>query len=369
MNPKEFNVILSHGPNCVDGAMAMWCFWRKFSQTDKKMLATEGGFYSYKSKNIKDKKYVHPNSIEGALAMQAKGYKTVFVFVQHSDQIPESLILNKKVAILDVDFGEQLANIVDKASKVLLIDHHDSTLASLQNLAAKITKKKEEKFSYCVDTSNTESAASLAWKLIENTNVHPLLDIVRIGDIWDFDNNPHAKYILKSLNLRRSFKSFQHIDNLFNGWFKNYNVYLNEGKIVLEHSNSIINKIAKQCSLGYIETNDGSIYTVAYVQCNVLHSDVGATLKKYAVARFKINIDFCITWKYAPHKNIVSVSLRNDDTAINLSDIAKNIKGSDGNGGGHKDSAAFYFSGIENLHKFILKEHPLYKTTYYNTEY
>lgn len=357
---NKIDVVISHGPNCVDGAVAAWCIWRKLSTIDKKLLSNEGGYYSsHSSKNLGPGKYIHPNSFEGALKLQEKGYQTVFVFAQPSDNIPKELINGKNVMILDIDFGPKLVNIINNSNKVWLIDHHVSSL----NTVSLINNPKL--FSY-LNFSNKESAASLTWKFIENNKIPSFIDIVRIGDNWVWDDNKDAKYILKYLNLKRSFKSFQHIDKIFNTWDKKYYEYVSEGKIIIEHETAIIHKISKQCSLGYTQTNDGSIYTIAYIQANTLHSEIGSVIKKYAEKRFNTKIDFCATWKYVPHKNLVSVSLRNDDYSINLSEVAKNIKGINPNdSGGHVNSSAFYFEGLENFHNYILKSHPLYTPIYY----
>ena len=353
------NVVISHGPNCVDGSVAAWCIWRKLSSLDKKLLRNEGGYYSSQPhKNNKDK-YIHPNSVEGALKLQSKGHQTVFVFSQPSDNIPKELILNKNVMILDIDFGTKLDDIIKVANKVYLIDHHISSKITVSSINS------PKLFCY-LNFSNKESAASLAWKFTENNKIPSFIDIVRIGDNWDWEDNKDAKYILKYLNLKRSFKSFQHIDKIFNTWDKKYNDYVSEGKIILEHENAIINKISKQCSLGYMQTCNGEVYTIAYVQANTLHSEIGSVIKKYAEKRFNTKIDFCATWKYVPYKNLISVSLRNDDYSINLSEVAKNIKGiNPDDSGGHVNSSAFYFEGLENFHNYILKSNPLFIPTYY----
>ena len=81
-------------------------------------------------------------------------------------------------------------------------------------------------------------------------------------------------------------------------------------------------------------------------------------MKKLATHKFNTHIHFCVTWKYVPNLNMVSISLRNPDIDINLGQIAMNIKNGTGRGGGHVEAAGFSFQGIENFHKFILREKP-----------
>jgi hypothetical protein len=116
--------------------------------------------------------------------------------------------------------------------------------------------------------------------------------------------------------------------------------------------------MAKKCHIGFIHTDDDKVYTVAYTQSNILHSQIGISMRYYAEERFKRPIHFCATWKYIPDKECVSVSLRDPIPGINLASIARSIKGTYGKGGGHTDAASFTFFGIDNFHKFIHKEMP-----------
>lgn len=367
-----YDVVLSH-KSCSDGTVASWCIWRSLPDDYKNKLAQEGGLYSYKTKksNMSEEDqeetgFIHPNSPEGALLLQEKGFPLVFVFVQHSENIPIKLILNKRILIIDVDLGDNLIQVIDLSDEVLLIDHHESTLKTLAKHKDLINNKYKNKFNTYINTTKKESAASLTWKLTHDSPKMPgLIDVIRVADTWSWNDNKNAEFIIKSLIMKRAFRSFPEIENVYKSWDKKYLSYVNNGKCMIEHENFIVKKIAKQADLGYIQTYDGKIYTIAYVQCNIMHSEVGSMMKWYAEKRFKTHIDFCATWKYASHKNVVSVSLRNSESYIDLSDIARNVKGSNGLGGGHSGASSFFFNGLENFHNFILKTHPLFSTVYY----
>lgn len=368
-----FDVVISH-KKCFDGTLGSYCIWRTLPKSYQNLLAKEGGFYSNNkrksfssddSDDSSNKGFIHPNSCGGALLLQEKGFPLVFVFVQHTDEIPKELVFNKKVLILDVDLGDNLIKTIGFSEKVLLIDHHDSTNHTLERNKYAINNIYKDKFTKYVNTSTKECACTLTWKLTHKEPLPPLLDIVRVSDNFAWEDNHNAKFIMHSLILKRTFKSFQDIDNTYKTWDKQYNSYVNNGKSMVAYENVIVKKIAKQCDHGYIQTNDGQVYSVAYVQCNVLHSEVGSIMKYYAERRFNIKIDFCVTWKYASHKNIVSVSLRNSNSNLDLSEIARNVKGSNGGGGGHCSASSFFFTGLENFHNYILKTHPAYSTVYY----
>lgn len=371
-----YDVILSHGPGCKDGATAAWCVWRNLSKTYRNLLFKEGGFYSNNTQVDTDDSseldpYIHPNSPNGAIKLQERGFPVVFVFIQPNEAVPLALVKNKRVLILDLDMGDKLVDVVTAASYVLLVDHHDSTPITIEKYSAILNGEFGYKFATYVNTSKSESGATLAWKLIEKTDIPPFVQIVRIGDTWQWDDYPklNAHYVLMALNVRRTFRSFVDIENTFITWSKNFQGYVQKGRTLYDYEKSIVKRISKQCDLGFIQTNDGTVYNVAYVQCNVLHSEVGVAMKFYAEQRFKMHIHFCATWKYVSYNNIVSVSLRNGDPDIDLSTIARNVKYSNGAGGGHVEASAFAFHGLDNFHNFILKSNPLFKTINYGVIY
>lgn len=372
----NYDVIIAHGPGCNDGATSAWCIWRTLPRDYRDLLAKEGGFYSKPEREDKEdtkeetkedvvqtphEPYIHPNSPEGAIRLQARGFPVVFVFVQPSEGVPRRLIENKRVLILDLDMGDALIPLVTAAAYTLLSDHHDSTPLTIHKHADFLLNQSRHKFALYVNTSKSECGATLAWRLSHGAEIPPFVQVVRIGDTWQWHEYPelNARFILKALHVRRAFRSFPDIEGTFIHWNENFQAHVQKGRALLEYETAIVKQVAKQCDLGFIQTNDGTVYTVAYTQCNVLHSEVGSTMKWYAQQRFNVPIHFCVTWKYVSYKELVSVSLRDGEPGINLATIARNIKGGDGKGGGHAEAAGFAFYGIENFHKFILKSNPI----------
>lgn len=358
------DVIISHGPGCNDGAVAAWCLWRLLPKTYRDKLSLYGGFYSNPDKeeneNIFVNGYLHPNSPEGGIRLQEIGLPVVIVFVQPGQEIPRKLVQDKRVIILDLDMGDELVQIVENASFTLLVDHHDSTPLTISKYGNVLFEKYRHKFATYINIHKSESGASLSWKLTHSPMLHPFVEIVRIGDTWQWNDYPElqAKFVLEALYMKRAFRSFNDIENTFIQWNENFQSYVQIGSIYYESKLSLAKQIAKQCDLGFIELNDGTIYTVAYTQANILHSEVGSLIRYYAEKRFEIPIDLCVTWKYISYKGLVSVSLRDGREGLNLSFIARNIKNTNGKGGGHTGAAGFIFYGIENFHNFILREKP-----------
>jgi hypothetical protein len=359
----SYDVIIAHGPGCNDGATAAWSFWRTLPREYRELLAKEGGFYSKPEKAEKEEyqvrePYIHPSSPEGAIKLQDRGFPVVFVFIQPSEGVPTKLIENKRVLILDLDMGDALIPVVATASYTFLSDHHDSTLLTIHKHSDFLLNRYRYKFGMYINTSKSESGATLAWRLSHNAEIPPLVQTVRIGDTWQWNEYPElqARYVLKALHIRRSFRSFPDIEGTYINWTTNFQSHIQKGHAVSEFENALVKQAAKRCNLGFIQTNDGTVYTIAYTQADILYSEIGSSMKWYAEQRFKVPIHFCVTWKYVSYKGIVCVSLRDAESGINLASIARNIKGSDGKGGGHAEAAGFSFFGLENFHNFILKD-------------
>lgn len=351
----DYDVIIAHGPGCWDGATAAWLFWRTLPPAYRHQIQSEGGFYSYSNDVAKSGPFVHPNSQEGAMRLQQKGYNRVFVFAQPQERIAARLISGKRVLVLDLDLGEALISLVEAASFVFVCDHHESTIQTIQKYAHLLLSTYRDKFGMFVNASKQESAASLAWRMLYQDPLPPLIEIVRIGDTWQWNDRPElqARAVLRTLDLNRVFRSFIDIESAFNNWTVNFPIYVQIGTALVQSQKSLIQRAAKRCDLGMIKMNDGTQYTVAYTQATILHSEIGDAIRPFAEARFKVPIDFCATWKYVSKKQLVSVSLRAGCPGLNLASIAQNVAGGSGKGGGHKSAASFTIVGLENFHQFI----------------
>ena len=354
-----YDVIIAHGPNCKDGATAAWCWWRQLPADYRKALQNQGDFYDHPKIGNKAigplcKEDSYADSPAGALRLQRQGFPVVFAFAQPNTEMPIELIKNKRVLILDLDLGDELLPVVVNAAFTMLCDHHTSTPDTVKRLAPQLFGR--DKFGMFVDTRKLESGASLSWKLSHSIKLPRFVQIVCVDDTWQFDENPHlhAKEVMRAMHDDNVFTSFPGIEECFNAFQSNYLNYVNRGSILLSHDQRIIKIICRQCDLGTLVMNDGTKYTIAYTQCNVMHSEVGAAMKYYAKKRFpNMRIDLCATWKYVSHRKVVSVSLRDGEPDINLAVVAREVAGTDRQGGGHDTSAAFMFEGLENFHKFI----------------
>jgi hypothetical protein len=190
--------------------------------------------------------------------------------------------------------------------------------------------------------------------------VPPLVEVVRIGDNWQWSDFPElrAREFLKSTFIHRCFRSFWDIEDMYQRWDELHGEYVRDGAILQQQETAYSKKIAKQCDLGYLVLNDGTVHAVAYTQANVLHSETGSLIRWYAEKRFpSIPIACCATWNYSSSKGLVIVSLRDPAPGIDLSHLARNVKGCK-TGGGHVAAAGFSFYGLESFHTIMQKYPP-----------
>lgn len=355
----KFNVIISHGFGCADGAVSAWCAWRTLSNEYKQKLAKHEGFYSDGTGEfVYDNKWVNPASIEGALKLQREGFSTVFAFAQPGTKIPQELIKNKSVLILDLDLGNELVNVVNHASSVCLVDHHQTSETTLLENAEALDTPKLTKI---VNIAPSESGASLTWKLFNGDSepLPPLINVVRIDDTWSWQDLPelNSKAVIRSLKCNNLLSTFYKIEHVFNTWDVNFDKWSTEGNNYLFADNINVKLMAKSCDLGYVKSKDGTVYTVAFTQAPVLISEVGSAIRKYAELRFKCKIDFCVTWKYLSYKDLVLCSARSPREGLDLGNTVRNLENING-GGGHPQAAGFNFNGLENFKNVIMKTPP-----------
>jgi hypothetical protein len=341
-----FDLIISHY-GCKDGTTASWLIWRRLPAKTRKELSKYGGLY-LKPDGEPNKTIIHPNSVEGAVKIRETTDLPLFIFVQHGDYIDPKLYKDQRVAILDLNLGDQIIDIVNNAQSVLLIDHHDITLETINKNYDFLHNK--ENFHFIYDFSEKQCAASLLHRyLYPGEPLHPLVEIVRINDTSSYKDSPHLhpKAILCYLRTVRAFRSFPDLEEIYSQWAKNFHSFLVKGRTMAVYSHSLIKAVAKKCDVGYFLV-DKKRYTVAYVQSSMLHSEIADSVRYYAEAKYKRKIDLVAVWKYNVGKGKISVSLRNPVEGINLSEIANYF-----NGGGSKNAAAFSFDGIENFHRYI----------------
>ena len=127
--------------------------------------------------------------------------------------------------------------------------------------------------------------------------------------------------------------------------FEEYDKYLDEanidtliekGKVLSEYNNSLIEQICRHAVVKFSEIKN-RYYMIAYVQSNVLKSDIGNYLVKTAFPQ----CDFSVTYSYDDLTGQTKYSLRSDNKKDDVSVVAKLL-----GGGGHRNASGVSINGV-----------------------
>lgn len=358
----EYQVIVFHGPKCPDGMTSAWIIWRLLTKDIRNILLSFEGIYGSINKNSFKNVSKFYNSDTGAKIVSQVS-PIVFVYSQPGQEIEESIIKDKNVLILDLDMGKELARIINLSKKTLIIDHHFTSLETMEEI-----KNNEEiplnKYEFYVKIETEHSGASLTWQYFNDEEIPWFINIVRIGDTFTFEEDKTAKPVLTYLYNKGVFLSFTNLDNFVKKATSNKikKIY-QKGLIMLKFQETLAKDSAKLFTVSKLKTKEKT-YTVAYVASTLLSNEASQYIREFYDNNnnYKETLDFVAFWKYLPYNSLVLVSLRDplkidDIYQHNLGEIAKNICDFSGNpcngGGGHISAAAFNFTGIENFHNFF----------------
>ena len=380
----DFDVYVGHGP-CMDGHTALSIAWDRQPQAVKDYLAQFGGAYSETPKPF-IRGAPHPNSPTGALKImqewKLEGYKpVVFCTAEPDCLLPEDLIKDKRVFMTDRDPGAAgLQQLAKHAAYTMILDHH-GTFAHSREIFMKSPEYKAPEFACSCDIGHltpnidyvwkpekTNSGTSLTWQYFHpGSPIPPFVESVQIQDTHNFTQNPalHAKETYEAFMSRRVFTSYPRTAKYLTDF--PLEELIKEGAPALKLKDGLAGALAAQASIGYLksrsESNEMKVYTVLYANTPIMTNETLIIMRERHDERRKKDsslpeVDFCCGWYYEVKESIVKVGLRCPRDGLRLGYIARGIPGVI-KGGGHDESAAFRFAGIENLHKFLLPTKPL----------
>ncbi len=235
----------------------------------------------------------------------------------YSDEDIEGLLslVDKDTTVYIVDFSlrkEDLEKLINRARKVILIDHHIGVKEFLQELS-----KKYQNFEYIFD--NNRSGASLTWiYFFGEENIPDLIKFVEDKDIWTWRYGDKTKYANTYLFLFTN-QPEKVLDLLEQPIDK----ILETGKILSNYTDYLINYFIEKAKEIYIKIGD---YKIKAFNTGLFQSEIGNLLcEKYKepIALFNINGD------------IVKFSFRSCDyVSPSALELAKIL-----GGGGHKNAA------------------------------
>lgn len=279
LNPALIDFVIYHFP-CHDGFTAAWCAWKYLKQF---------------------------GNIESI----------VFHGTKHGDTCPD--VTGKNVLIIDFSYKREiLLELHEKASNLIVLDHHISAQKELENLD----------FAFF---DMTRSGAGLAWDYFWYTESRPrLINFVEDRDIWRWTHEGSAEFMTAFMELVPT-------------QFEEYNKYLddevveemiNNGKVLKTYADNKVKRLAEKAGnaefLGY---------KIKIVNASDHISDLGNYLST--------DCDFVLIWYHDAINNKFPISLRSNGV-VDVSEVAKKF-----GGGGHKAAAGFLLH--ENVIDFVAK--------------
>ncbi len=224
-------------------------------------------------------------------------------------------LIDKNTEVYIVDFSprkEDLEKLLQKAKRVVLIDHHIGVKELLENLS-----KKYRNLEYVFD--NNHSGASLTWiYFFGKENIPYIVKLVEDKDIWKWEFGDKTKYANTYLILLTN--KPEEVLKLLDS---SINEVLEKGKILSDYTDYLITNFIEKAKEIFIRVGD---YKVRAYNTGIFQSEIGNLLCqkfKEPIALFNIN------------GYVVKFSFRSCDyVSPSALELAKLL-----GGGGHKNAA------------------------------
>ncbi len=224
-------------------------------------------------------------------------------------------LIGRDTEVYIVDFSpriEDLEKIINKAKKVVVIDHHIGVKEDLQKLSEKYSN-----FEYIFD--NNKSGASLTWVyFLGSNNIPDIVKLVEDKDIWKWEFGEKTKYANTYLFLFTN--KPEEVLNLLNQPIEKI---LEKGKILSDYTDYLINHFIDRAKEVFIKIGK---YKVKAYNTGLFQSEIGNLLCekfKEPIVLFNIN------------GYVVKFSFRScDNVSPSALELAKLL-----GGGGHRNAA------------------------------
>ncbi|WP_457641701.1 DHH family phosphoesterase [Persephonella sp.] len=194
------------------------------------------------------------------------------------DQILSDVDGNSIVFITDFSLRkEDLLRLLEKAKKVINIDHHIGVKDLLEEIA-----ENYRNFEFYFD--NNHSGSSLTWKYLYGDNLPEIIKLVEDKDIWKWEFGEKTKFVNAYLTLLTN--KPEDMKELFN---KEIEYILEKGKIISQFTDYLIERFIEKSEELLINIGN---YTVRGYNTGLFQSEIGNILSEKlgeAVALFSVN--------------------------------------------------------------------------------
>lgn len=299
LKPTEVNFVIYHA-NCCDGTGSAFSFYL---------------FNKHRTKKISNVQY-----------------HAAF----HGSKPPD--VTGKNVLICDFSYKrEVLFDMIKKANKLLIIDHHISAEKELSEI--------DETYQIF---DMTHSAAYLTWKyFFPNKQVPKLIQYIEDRDIWKKELEYIDEFSAWFFTLPHDFEIYDKYcdDKLLMEMIKTKGIFYKELNdfYIVNASSSIVPKFTKI---------NNKFYFIAYLNATILKSDIGNKI-------FDIfpNIDFSAIYNINDRNNCTKFSLRSTNKHVDVSTLSSYL-----GGGGHRNASGVVIKYVTNeLKSSICSNNKLYK--------
>jgi len=264
----------------------------------------------------------HKNCTDGttAAAVLLKKFKDCeLIPLEHgySEEDFEGILslIGEDTEVYIVDFSpriEDLEKIINKAKKVVVIDHHIGVKENLQKLSEKYSN-----FEYIFD--NNKSGASLTWVyFFGNNNIPDIVKLVEDKDIWKWEFGEKTKYVNTYLFLFTN--KPEEVLDLLNKPIENI---LEKGKILSDYTDYLINYFINRAKEIFLKIGK---YKVRAYNTGLFQSEIGNLLcEKFQepIVLFNIN-GYVVKFSFRSCDNV-------SPSALELAELL--------GGGGHRNAA------------------------------
>lgn len=297
--------------------------------------------------------YYHRNCLDGIVAaypLWCENKQTIDV--NYGEEWNLDNCKDKNIVIVDFCFPlEIMIRLCDIANTILLIDHHKSSIDTIEKL-----KIKNRKNLHVVFDINL-AACQLSFHYFYGVKSFWLTDTVADRDLWKFNSDPFPCIDNKESDIPGTQAVCRAIDERGYSW-ENIESYITTGDArtlysllyakgvdLLRFDSKLVDEmVSKSNDYIYVDDNDNNDnneckkpYEVRITCCNIdkYISEVG--YKLYT----QYNCDFAVVYSYNHNHDTWRISCRGDGIKVDLSEFCSKFY----KGGGHKGAGGFTIYG------------------------
>lgn len=285
MNPDKIDFVIYHNP-CSDGTGSAWAAWKYL-----------------KANHPKREVIYHPTN--------------------HGSPPPD--VTGRNVLICDFSYSKPLLDeMIKQADNLLIIDHHKTAQAALQDIPDKYK---------IFDMSH--SGAYLTWMyFFPKKDVPLMIQYIQDRDIWTNKMPLIKEYASWFFTLDHNVEIY----DIFSDDKVFQNMLETKGVGMVEKDSFLIKEAVPHCSIKF-QKIDNRRFFIGYLNTTVMRSEVGNGVINYCKYA-----DFAAVYSISDYSNSTTFSLRSTNSNYDASSVATTM-----GGGGHRNACGVKVSYVTNV--------------------